>query len=138
MRRDIKYLKKIAVDRGLKIIVLAPLAVPIVNHLVINAADADAIDFLGLISSADLVVTNSYHGTLFSANFGKCFFSLQKMKGADIRVEDVAERLGFQERVIYNAEEINPERNFEYKTFTERRNELRKKSLNYLDNAIKC
>lgn len=68
----------------------------------INYVDAESPeDFLALFRDASFVVTNSFHGTAFSVNFGKDFYSYVKpdltIKG---RVESLLEKIGIGDRVF--------------------------------------
>ena len=72
-------------------------------------------EFLGLIDNAEYVLTDSFHGTLFSINFNKTFFSFVKHKGLNsmdnMRIVDILERLSLQDRLFddYNGSIINIE-----------------------------
>lgn len=44
--------------------------------------DVGPAEFLGLVQKAEYVVTNSFHGTVFSVNFHKNFFAVMSMQGA--------------------------------------------------------
>lgn len=60
-------------------------------------------EFLGLIDNAEYVLTDSFHGTIFSVNFNKTFFSFVKHKGLDamdnMRIVDILERLALKDRL---------------------------------------
>lgn len=61
-------------------------------------------EFLGLIDNAEVVLTDSFHGTIFSINFGKSFYSFIKHEGAkamdNMRIIDILERLGQADRLL--------------------------------------
>lgn len=61
-------------------------------------------EFLGLIDNAEYVLTDSFHGTIFSINFNKTFFSFVKHKGLDamdnMRIVDILERLALKDRLL--------------------------------------
>jgi hypothetical protein len=61
-------------------------------------------EFLGLIDNAEVVLTDSFHGTIFSINFGKNFYSFIKHEGAkamdNMRIIDILGRLGLAERLM--------------------------------------
>lgn len=71
------------------------------NHLVWKSGPRE---FLGLIDNAEVVLTDSFHGTIFSINFGKNFYSFIKHEGAkamdNMRIIDILERLGQTDRLL--------------------------------------
>lgn len=136
LNKDLKIICNMAKTRGYKVVTASPLSVVLPNKNIINAIDASVFDFLGLIRDAQYVITDSYHGTLFSINFNKNMYSLQKKPGDNKRVEQIAQELGFTERVIYSLEDINFDSIIDYSIINFNRNNQRKKSIDYLKNAI--
>lgn len=134
--KEIKYINRIAKKENLRVVVLAPLSIPWCGHGIINVVDADVFDFLGLIRDAKFIVTSSYHGTIFSVNFNKQFYSIQKFKGSNIRVEEIAEKLGFSNRVIYSLDSIDLKKRIDFAAINSKRNEKRHESLEYLRNSV--
>lgn len=71
------------------------------NHLIWKTGPRE---FLGLIDNAEVVLTDSFHGTIFSINFGKNFYSFIKHEGAkamdNMRIIDILERLGQADRLL--------------------------------------
>lgn len=80
------------------------------NHLIWQSGPRE---FLGLIDNAEVVLTDSFHGTIFSINFGKSFYSFIKHEGAkamdNMRIIDILERLGQADRLLteYGGGEID-------------------------------
>jgi hypothetical protein len=67
--------------------------------------DADSIRFIGLIKEAEAVLTDSFHGTVFSIIYRKKFYSLQRTSDTDTksmnsRLYDLLDMLGLQSRMI--------------------------------------
>lgn len=63
------------------------------------------LEFLNLLQGAEYVVTNSFHGTIFSINFQKEFFacvdsSVDTRENLAGRIEDVLTRVGLRDRMI--------------------------------------
>lgn len=56
--------------------------------------------FLSLISSADYVVTSSFHGTAFSILFGKQFVSIGDSINNTERLQELLDELGIGERLV--------------------------------------
>lgn len=61
-------------------------------------------EFLGLIDNAEYILTDSFHGTIFSINFNKTFYSFVKHKGLDtmdnMRIADILERMALKNRLL--------------------------------------
>ena len=64
-----------------------------------TVADAGVPDFLSYILHAETVITNSFHGTVFSVLFKKRFASA-KIASTSTRAEDLLERLSLQNQLI--------------------------------------
>ena len=63
-------------------------------------------EFIGLIEGAEYVVTNSFHGTVFSIIFGKPFISMiHSSTGA--RTIDLLESLGLESHLLYDAADFD-------------------------------
>ena len=136
LNKDIAEVKKLSKKLNLPVVTIAPLAFYLPSKNIINAADACVEDFLGLIKNAEFIITNSYHGTLFSANFNKNFYSLQSRPGSNMRVEEVADLLGFADRVVYDWSSIDLNNQFSYDVVNQRREEQVEKSMEYLKQSI--
>lgn len=63
-------------------------------------------EFLGLINNAEIVLTDSFHGTIFSINFNKTFYSFIKHSGKkamdNMRIVDILERMNLLDRLKEN------------------------------------
>lgn len=63
-------------------------------------------EFLGLIDNAEVVLTDSFHGTIFSINFNKTFYSFIKHSGKkamdNMRIVDILERMNLLNRLTEN------------------------------------
>lgn len=59
-------------------------------------------EFLGLIDNAEVVLTDSFHGTIFSINFNKTFYSFIKHSGKkamdNMRIVDILGRMNLIDR----------------------------------------
>ena len=80
------------------------------NHLVWKSGPRE---FLGLIDNAEVVLTDSFHGTIFSINFRRNFYSFIKHEGAkamdNMRISDILDRLGQSDRLLteYDGESVD-------------------------------
>lgn len=136
LNKDLSYLNKKYVNTGYKIIAIVPLSFVLPYKNVAVASDAAVYDFLGLINNAQCIITDSYHGTILSINLNKNVYSLQESEGKNIRIEQVAEKLGFKERIIYDLRDVNVESVFDYSDVNINIQKKRDTSLNYLIKSI--
>lgn len=96
--------------------------------------------YLNLVKNADLVMTTSYHGTIFSTIYKKKFYTLKNggMYGEDDRVLTLINSIGLMDRLIkydfddsYDyLEDIN------YDNYDLLLKKLQKKSWDYLDKSL--
>ena len=96
------------------------------------------IEFMNVLYNAEAVVTDSYHGTILSVNFGKEFYSICKSSGSEFRKTDILDQLGLHERIISNVSTI-PElclSPIDYADVYDKLDSLRRHSLNYLKTAL--
>ena len=94
-------------------------------------------DFLNMIVKSKMVVTDSYHGTILSVNFGKSVYSICSNIGSEFRKTDILNYLGLGDRVIHTISEINPQAiSPATDVIQERIRTLREKSMNYLRSAL--
>ena len=134
-----KSLIALAKAQKKKILIVAPFAyVPLANKLLEQHPEYGPMDFITAIYNADMIVTDSYHGTILSVNFGKDFYSICGAGGAEFRKIDILNRLGLQERIITDVTMI-PKLDFnpiDYATVYSKLYTLRQHSLNYLKDAL--
>ena len=96
--------------------------------------------YLELIKNADLIITTSFHGTVFSSVFKKTFWIVNNgdMLKSDDRVMTMISSLGLEDRLIsYEYDEtIDYFASVDYSKFVIRLNGERKKSVEYLKHSI--
>ncbi len=135
----LKPVKDFARKIGCKLIVVTPFAWhPSLERLTENHPEYGPVEFLSALSGANAVVTDSYHGTILSVNFGKELYSICRPGGAEFRKTDILERLGLQDRIIYDINDL-VEKKFEpidYDKINRKLEQLREHSLNYLKGAL--
>ena len=137
IRKDLIKLSNLSEKYGMQVIALTPLAPVVHQKNVINFTDAGPVDFLTLIKNASLVVTDSYHGMLFSINFRKEFYYLKNVPGANfVRTDDVLSLLDLNSRIIKDVNLINIDNKVNYGYTDQKLPVLREESINYLKNAI--
>lgn len=134
-----KAVERIAAEKNLKIVSLP------VSYLEIKSKKIDRRyvgpgGFISLIKNASFVCTDSFHGTMFSINFGRDFMSFPKRDDADAnsdnsRLYDALKIFGLEERLgicgKFTTECID------YSSVNKKLAQLRKSSKDYLQKAIK-
>lgn len=94
--------RKVAKERGLKIVRICRDAYP--EHSgndVEEILTAGPSDFVGLFSRAEFIVTNSFHGTVFSINFSKPFYSVIKSHhSTNSRLTSILKKLNLEDRIL--------------------------------------
>lgn len=94
-------------------------------------------DFVGLFSKAEFVVTNSFHGTVFSINFSKPFYSvIKKHHSTNSRLTSILEKLGLRDRILSVGDAFPEICDIDFTVPIQRLNEERLHSLNYLHKAL--
>lgn len=136
LNKDLERVCDLAEKKGMQVITSVPLSFVIPRKNLINAIDADSRDFIGLIYNAEYIITNSYHGTLFSVNLNKNFYSLQSEKIEYSRVEQMAKRLGFSDRVIYSLDSVDLNSNIDFIEINKNIDYYSKKSIDFLREAL--
>ena len=106
---------------------------------IIDISDAGPAEFLYLFRNASFVVTNSFHGTAFSVNFNKPFYSvLDRQRSNNSRQLNLLERCGLTSRVAYEGEETSKDMSLaiDFAKANSALEVMRKESINYLTTAI--
>ena len=62
--------------------------------------DAGPAEFIGWIKDASYIVTDSFHGTLFSLIYGKQFFTFIALEKTSSRIKNILGKAGYEERII--------------------------------------
>lgn len=95
--------------------------------------DKGPADFLRFVREAEFVVTNSFHGTVFSLIFQKQFYSVYDV---DSRKEGLLKIAGVEHRHIKSPKDVNLRDTIDYSVVESGINEARKKSENYLEGIL--
>ena len=72
------------------------------------------LDFLAAMQSAGGVVTDSFHGTMFSIVFGKRFLSLSRGSAVDYRKAETLDRLGLRDVFVSEGDLMSGNYNLEF------------------------
>ena len=96
--------------------------------------------YLNLIKNAKLVITTSFHGSIFSSLYHKDFWVIKNggMYGEDDRVITLLDEIGMSSRLI--EPNFNSDYNYfkatDYSSFNGNLDTLKKESLKYLKGAL--
>lgn len=106
----------------------------------IQMFDMDAVDFVNLIRYADYILTDSFHGSVFSILHHKKFMTFNRFNAGtnsrNSRIDSLCTLLGLSER-RFNGNIMDVKNNIDYIGVEERLSVLRKESLEYLTTALK-
>lgn len=142
-RNVCKYVKKIAEKYNLKVITWSTKSYYI---KMIKSFGFDLVEeenpsiYLSLIKNAELVITTSYHGTIFSTIYKKKFIVAKNggMFGDDDRVKTLLKQLNMEKRLL--TPDFEPEYNYleevDYNDYDKKINKLKKESIEYLKENI--
>lgn len=93
-------------------------------------------EFLGLFENAEFIITNSFHGTVFSIINKKKFYTLPINKTSS-RMKDLLSELNLEDRYINSIESIDVEKEIDYLNVEILLNKKRNEAFKFLDNIIK-
>lgn len=140
--KDSEYIKQIALEisrrKELKVVRICKEAYKQEKKLsgIIDILDAAPDDFLGLIDKAEMILTNSFHGTVFSILFRKEFYTILNPKNDNnTRQISLLRDMGLEERIVFEGEFVEKNR-IDYYECSCKLNSLIKKSEAYLIDAI--
>ena len=91
--------------------------------------------WLSLISGAEYVVTNSFHGTAFSVIFRRKFFTAIQGEWnvrSNVRLYDFLNELGLEDRLYAQTPEIIPKEMPDFSLADERLSQMREHSMKYI------
>ena len=101
-------------------------------------------EFLGLIENAYTVITDSYHGTIFSLLFHKRFISIQRFSETEVlcqnsRIEQLKAYFPIESNVVQCSETTDlTYKDVDWNSFESELVKLRTNSTNYLKESLKC
>ena len=131
-------IKKLAKKRGCRVKMVTPSALisyPEGNFE--NHPEYGPVDFLNAVMNAKAVISDSYHGTILSVNFGKDVFSVCRSGGSEFRKTDILKKIGLEDRICtpddISGKEFDP---IDYTAVYSKLDDLKGQSLDYLKNAL--
>src|SRR5690606_38399089 len=88
---------------------------------------------------AEFVITDSFHGTVFSIINKKPFISIVNKERGASRFESILSKLGLEDRMVYDVNAFDPSllhKNIDYEAVHQKLNALKEKSLNFLKDNL--
>ncbi len=134
--RWLSKIKELANKKGMEVYCISPLNYHRDKDIVM-IQDAGPLDFLSYLAHASLVVTNTFHGTIFSMNFEIPFYSCCVQPSS--RQGQMLAMCGLEDRIINNPTELLEDDDYkcDFSRSSETINNLRLRSITYLENTIK-
>lgn len=123
-----EYADKMAIEHGWKIIDISLRATNAERGHIMRY-DAGVEEFLSLVKNAEYVVTNSFHGMIFSVQFRRPFVIFSREQ-CDNKIEELLELFGLRDRMLVTGTEIFKDIN--YNDVHDRISAARKESLEFL------
>ena len=107
--------------------------------------DIDPGQFVSLIRDAEIIFTDSFHGTVFSVLYHRLFYVMNRHKANEVRstnsrIETLCSILGLEDRHIENVEKVDVDdlllKKIEFQEVDKKLEERRKFSETYINNAL--
>ncbi len=141
---NIKMIADLAMEKGLAVRAIRPQKKAAEYRLGDN--DEDFVippieEWLQGFFDAEYVITDSFHGTVFSIIFNKPFVTIGNQVRGTARLESLLHMFGLEERFLTNGNiyqlKVLIDKKIDWDKVNQRHDDLRKKSLDFLNNALK-
>lgn len=95
-------------------------------------------DWLSAFMEAEMVVTDSFHGCVFSIIFNKPFWVIGNKERGMARFDSLLNLYGLQERLISssNVDGVDINKSIDWEFVNRRRNELKKQAVAFIENTL--
>lgn len=140
-----EFVKRLARKTGCKVVALLHLDqyIPADEEYVDYAPyDVTPADFVSLVKHADYVCTDSFHGTVFSINYSRTFFTFKRFNkkaslSTNTRITSLLSTLGLESRLFEGSASVDGDIEIHgWDEIQERVSKFRAESLRYLMEAI--
>ena len=138
-KTKIEAIRRLSQQKKMKVVLITPLASsPFVHGNIEPHPEYSTIEFLNALYNADMVVTDSYHGSIFSMNFNKDIYSICGQNASDFRKTDIFNRVGLEERIVKSIDEVCSRKfaPIDYDKVNAKLDGFRASSIEYLKNAL--
>ena len=132
------FVSKIAKSRQLKIVHIDGSPKNLFSKTWISARGIGPADWVNLFYYANVIATNSFHGTAFSINFEKEFYTEMLPPPAKVnsRLINILSTLGLENRIIKGGQCEALGTAVDYKTVNKSLDGLRRKSYEYIREVV--
>lgn len=124
---------KMAKQKGMKIIELNDKRIE--NYFCEQISDAGPQEFLTLIKNASAIVTNSFHGTIFSIIFKKEFYTITRLN-RNSRMETILGIVDMKDRLIDKIEDLDKIKQQDFEKAYIKLDSEKQKSKDFLNKAL--
>lgn len=141
-----EFVKKLKKKTGYKIVALLHLDQYIKSdEACVDFApyDVSPADFINLVKNAEIICTDSFHGTVFSLTYGKKFLTFMRFSdkatlSTNSRIHTLLKRMGIEDRLVVKDTDVDEilHREMDVSVIQSRIKDFRKESLVYLTNAL--
>jgi len=105
-----KNVEKIRKATGYKVVII-PVVPPSYLKKGMILPETGPSEFVGLIKNAEIVLTDSFHGTIFAINYKKDFYTFKRFsdkdkKSENSRIYNILEKLNLENRLISNNQSV--------------------------------
>ena len=126
------FAEKLARENGWKIIEISLRATNAEKHRMFYEAGVE--EFLSLVKNAEFIVTNSFHGAIFSVQFRKPFYIFSREQ-CDNKILELLELFGLSERMMKSGNEKTSD-SIDYDAVHKRISQSREESLGFLRSEL--
>ena len=126
------YAEQLAQERGWEIIEISLRAVNVEKHKMFYEAGVE--EFLSLVKHAEFVVTNSYHGIIFSLQFQREFRAFSREQ-CDTKISELLDLLSLSTRLA-RSEELLQDSSIPYQAVNQKIQVYRLRSLQFLKDEL--
>lgn len=126
-QKKMAFFERLACDRGLT-----------VHYFAGGWYAAETVEqWLLMFNRASMMVTDSFHGTVFSILFGKEFYTLGNPKRGNTRIMGLLEQFGLEQHLISDTEPVEPKHHdIDWADVNARLAQKRKESLDFLSKSL--
>lgn len=126
------FAKKIAAENGWKIIEISLRATNAERHQMFYEAGVE--EFLSLVKHAEFIVTNSFHGMIFSVQYRRPFYVFSREQ-CDTKIVELLDTFGIPDRLLFTGEEKDA-MEIDYVDVHNRISQARNKSIKFLEKEL--
>lgn len=137
-QKEAKAIVQFAKKTGKKIVTLCGM-----QSYMGKFAPANPFEVLSYVKNADYVITDTFHGSVFSIKFNKKFATIVrkgtgKVYGNSNKLEDLLERFGLSNRIINNMSQLEQvmEQSIDYGPVNEKIQKEKAESIRYLEEQL--